>query len=238
MQGRFAEAEQLAQEAFTIGRQFHAEAVTGTLGLQMFSLRREQGRLKELEPMVKYFLTEHHDAAAWKPGLAVIYAELGRRQDAQNQFEHLARFDFADVPRDSMWMATMTYLADVCTFLNDRGRAAELYQLLLPYANRNVIIGALAVCCGAVSRHLGALASILGRWDDAHRHFTHALAMNSNLGARPFLAHTQYQYAVMLLSRHQPGDSDKAATLLKDALATTRELGMRALEQRITAGLA
>jgi tetratricopeptide (TPR) repeat protein len=237
MQGRFVEAEQLAQQAFTIGRQLKAETASGTLGLQMFSLHREQGRLKELEPLVKYFLTQHEGAAAWRPGLAVIYAELGRRQDAQEQFEHLARFDFADIPRDSMWMATMTYLADVCSFLNDQARAAKLYQLLLPYAHLNVSIGASVVCCGAVSRYLGSLAATLERWSDAQCHFDHALTMNATLGARPFLAHTQYQYATMLLSRDQPGDSTRAANLLKDALATARELGMNALEERIIAGL-
>ena len=116
MQGRFAEAEQLAQRAFAIGRHINAETATGTLGLQMFSLRREQGRLKELEPLVKYFLEQRKEAPTRRPGLAVIYAELGRSQDARDQFEQLARFDFADIPRDSLWMATMTYLADVCTF--------------------------------------------------------------------------------------------------------------------------
>jgi hypothetical protein len=40
----------------------------------------------------------------------------------------------------------------------------------------------------------------------------------------------------MLLSRDQPRDSEKAATLLKDALATARELGMQALEERIISG--
>jgi tetratricopeptide (TPR) repeat protein len=203
------------------------------LGLQMFSLRREQGRLRELEPLVKYFLAQHKEAGAWRPGLAVIYAELGRREEAQDQFEHLARFDFADIPRDSMWMATMTYLADVCTFLHDKARAAMLYEMLLPYEHLNVVSGGPAVCCGAVSRHSGALAATLERWDDAQSHFDHALTRNADLGARPFLAQTQYQYAVMLLTRDQPGDSTKAATLLKEALATARELGMRALEERI-----
>jgi tetratricopeptide (TPR) repeat protein len=232
MQGRFAETERFAEQAFAIGRQLHAERATGVLGLQMFSLRREQGRLKELEPLVKYFLTQHEEAAAWRPGLAVIYSELGRSHDAQDQFEHLARFDFADIPRDSMWMITMTYLADVCTFLQDKARAATLYKMLLPDAHLNVVIGAAVVCCGAVSRYLGSLAATLEQWSDAQRHFDHALTMNAALGARPFLAHTQYQYAVMLLSRDQPGDSTKAATLLKNALATARELGMRALEEQ------
>jgi hypothetical protein len=47
---------------------------------------------------------------------------------------------------------------------------------------------------------------------------------------------TQYQYATMLLSRDHFGDSDKAAVLLKDALATARELGMQTLERHITSG--
>ena len=59
--------------------------------------------------------------------------------------------------------------------------------------------------------------------------------MNAHMGARPWLAHTQYQYATMLLAREQSGDSEKARELLKAALITARELGMRALEERVTA---
>ena len=55
------------------------------------------------------------------------------------------------------------------------------------------------------------------------------------MGARPWLAHTQYQYATMLLTRDQPSDRDKAVELHKAALATVRDLGMRALEERLTA---
>jgi DNA-binding NarL/FixJ family response regulator len=59
--------------------------------------------------------------------------------------------------------------------------------------------------------------------------------MNARMGAQPWLAHTQHDYATMLLARHQPGDPEKAAVLLHEALTTARELGMRALEDRITA---
>jgi len=38
----------------------------------------------------------------------------------------------------------------------------------------------------------------------------------------------------MLLTRDQPKDGEKARGLLKAALITARELGMRALEERIT----
>src|SRR5712691_13191867 len=122
-------------------------------------------------------------------------------------------------------------------------RARTLYQLLLPYAGRTVIISNAAACYGALSRYLGALATTLGRWDEAAQHFEDALAMNARMETRPWLAHTQYQYATMLLTRDQSGDpstgsgqaSEKARELLRAALITARELGMRALEERLTA---
>ena len=202
----------------------------------MFTLRREQGRLRELEPAVRYFV-QQHTAAAWRPGLALIYSELGRTREARTEFEYLARHDFTDLPRDALWMASMTYLTDVCTFLGDTARAAILYQLLLPYTERTVVIGNAVACYGAMSRYLGALATTMGYWGTAAQHFEDALAMNARMEAWPWLAHTQYAYATMLLARSQPGDHDKATTLLDLALVTARELGMRALEERLVAHL-
>jgi class 3 adenylate cyclase/tetratricopeptide (TPR) repeat protein len=235
MRGRFEDSERLAQQALAIGQRLQREAVAGVFGLQMFALRREQGRLKEVEPVVRFFVQQHSAAAAWRPGLALIYAELGRTPEARAEFENLAQHDFADLPRDSLWMGTMTYLADICAFLGDRPRADTLYRTLIPFAGSNVVIGEAVVCYGALSRYLGALATILERWNEAAQHFEDALAMNARMDARPWLAHTQYQYAWMLLARDLAGDRDKAAALLKAALATARELGMRALEERITA---
>ena len=85
----------------------------------------------------------------------MIYSELGRTREARTEFEYLARHDFTDLPRDALWMASMTYLTDVCTFLGDTARAATLYQLLLPYAERTVVIGNAVACYGAMSRYLG-----------------------------------------------------------------------------------
>jgi DNA-binding CsgD family transcriptional regulator len=149
----------------------------------------------------------------------------------------MAQHDFTDLPRDALWMASMTYLTDVCTSLGDTARAATLHQLLLPYAARTVVIGNAVACYGAMSRYLGALATTMGHWDTAVQHFEHALTMNARMDARPWLAHTQHAYVTMLLARHQPGDGDKATALFDAALRTARELGMRALEERLTARL-
>jgi class 3 adenylate cyclase/tetratricopeptide (TPR) repeat protein len=235
MSGRFEESERLAQQALAIGQRVQTEAASGIFGQQMFALRRQQGRLKEVEPVVRMFVQQNSAAAAWRPGLAVIYSELGLTDDARKEFEELAQEDFADLPPDVAWLGTMTYLVDVCTFLEDRARAATLYQILKPFDGANVVVGSGIACHGALSRYLGALATVLERWDDAVRHFDDALAMNARMNALPWLAHTQERYAAMLLARGDSGDRDKAAALLDEALATARELGMRALEERITA---
>jgi hypothetical protein len=62
------------------------------------------------------------------------------------------------------------------------------------------------------------------------------------MGTRPWLAHTQHDYAAMLLARNRPGDRETARRLIQEALASYRELGMRSwadtaseLEHAITA---
>ena len=130
LDGRFAEGEQLAQQALAIGQRLQSEGVDGVFGMQMFTLRREQGRLHELAPVVRHFVQQHGAASTWRPGLALIYSELGREREARAAFEQLATHDFADLPQDSLWLPCVTYLAEVCAFLGDARCAATLYRLL------------------------------------------------------------------------------------------------------------
>src|SRR5471032_2394595 len=44
--------------------------------LQIFTLRREQGRLRDLGPMVTMFARSNPAATTWQPGLALLYVEL------------------------------------------------------------------------------------------------------------------------------------------------------------------
>jgi DNA-binding NarL/FixJ family response regulator len=76
------------------------------------------------------------------------------------------------------------------------------------------------------------LAATMQRWPDAVRHFEAALEMNARQGARPWLAHTRYQYAAMLLARGVPEDRERAIALIDEALQAAREVGMNALAER------
>src|ERR1051325_2897780 len=100
-----------------------------------------------------------------------------------------------------------------------------------PYAQRWVSLVGVANQ-GTVSRLLGLLAITLGRWDEAKQHFEHALAEQQRLGVSLWVAWTEYNYARMLSRRGEAGDRGAALSLLSDALATSRELGLKTLLDR------
>ena len=137
--------------------------------MQMFTLRREQGRLSEVAPLVEMFVKEH-SATTWKPGLALMYAELGLTDKARDVFEQFAANEFMDIPQDGVWSASITFLAEVCTLLGDQCRAEVLYRLLSPYAGHTVLASEWA-CFGAGSRFLGQLSATMARWEQAEAHF-------------------------------------------------------------------
>jgi tetratricopeptide (TPR) repeat protein len=230
-EGRFTDAEQLAIQALNLGQRLQLQSAEGIFGMQMFMMRREQGRLHEVAPIVEMFVQEK-SASSWKPGLALMYAELGLTDKAKALFEQLAAGEFTDIPQDGVWPASMTFLAEVCAALGDRRRAEALYRLLSPYAGYAIVASEWA-CFGAASRFLGQLAATMGRWQEAEAHFDQAMAMNARMGAKPWLARTQYHFAQMLLARREPGDGERARILLDDAKSIAQELSMRSLERQV-----
>ena len=234
--GRFAEAEELAQEGLRLGQEAQNEGATTTFAIQMFTIRREQGRLDELEEAMAGFMKREPEVR-WKFALLYIHNELGR-EDVADEFEEIAAHDFADIPLDFNWLIGLTLIAEVCASLADARRAGLLYDLLLPYAERNIMAAVGAACNGPAARFLGQLAATMERWQDAEQHFERALAMSARMGALPYLAHTQREYAEMLLARDEPADRERAAALLREALQTAGELGMTLLSERTRSALA
>ena len=234
-EGRLEESERLAREALALGDRMPGLDAEGVYGLQMFSVRREQGRLAELAPVVAHFVQRTAAAATWRPGLALVYSELGLAAEARAAFESTVANGLESIPKDARWVTCMAYLAEVCAFLGDAERAAALYAELLPFDGRNLISPPNVACFGAASRHLGMLAGTMKRWAEAEQHFEDALEMNARQGGRPWLAHTQHQYAAMLLARNANGDRERALAFLDEALAAAREIGMAGLAERAAA---
>lgn len=231
MEGRFADAERLIAEAAAIGGGLYRAAAIAQQ-IQMNAVRRELGRLEELaatEPFVRGMADQFPRVSSLRVELALLYADLRRENEARAQFELLATEDFREFPRDAIWPTTMSELCEVCHFLRDTRRAATLYELLHPYAGRNVLGAFASFSWGSLARSLGVLAKMLGDWSAAERHFELALARNEAFGARPWIARTQLGYAEMLYAR---SETARAADLASRALSTAEELGMRPLAQQ------
>ena len=218
--GDLPRAEALAGEAEALGAGFSAHDTSGVYGVQMFSIRREQGRLAEAAP-VMHLMAQRGVGGAWTPGLAVVYAELDMRQQAADTFEKLAEHGFADLPADARLSPTLSYLTDVCVYLGDRERADILYERLQPWAN--LMIATLPVLCyGPAARYRGMLALTLGRTRQAVSHFKEAIERADGLESPLWRAHSEYWLA----------RASKDAAPAEAARATAERLGMGALGRR------
>jgi DNA-binding CsgD family transcriptional regulator/tetratricopeptide (TPR) repeat protein len=225
-EGRFAEAESLAEEADIFARFLSGNDAAGGYGVQVFSIRREQGRLDEARPLVEAVARFDQAGSTWRPALAVLYAELGWHDDAARELAFLAADGFAAVPRDSLWWGSLSYLADACVALGDREVAAAVYRELAPARGLVVQVGNLLAAYGAVDRYLGALSALLGRDRDAESHFESALRIDRRAGMPVWLARTQVAYGRFLAGRARPRDLERAAAMLRAGYDTARSCGM------------
>jgi class 3 adenylate cyclase len=231
LEGDFDAAQEIADRALALSRRLENPAGGLTFySIQISRIWQERGSFEQLEAGLKARIADLPHVG-WRTRLAYIYAELDRLDEARAEFEYLAKNDFGDIQRDLLWTLSIGYLAEVAAVLGDRRRGERLYELLLPSADRNVVV-LNSACNGSVSRQLGLLANALGRPADADRHFADALALHQRLESPPLIARTQYDQARILLARGSPVDREHALQLASRALDTARRLGMARLAEK------
>ena len=164
-----------------------------------------------------------------------LFEEALAADDARRELDLLTADDFAELRHGGAWNYSITFLSQLCADLDDRARAAELYEMLLPQERFNVVSGITFVSCGAASLCLARLAATLDRPEAAARHFEDALQLHERLQARPLLADTRYRYAVAILDQKAVGTREQAHALAQLAADDAAEVGMPVLHQRSAA---
>jgi DNA-binding SARP family transcriptional activator len=234
--GRLADANALIREAHALGERAQPEAAIPVYRLQRYTLNDFLGRLEDVEPEIRDLVVEYPARPVFLCALARLNAVLGRPSEAAETLDELSADDFSALPFDQEWLFGMSLLAETAALAGHTDSAPILYRLLLPWAALNVVDQAEGIR-GSLSRYLGMLAASLHRWTDAEQHFDKALAMNTSMGARPWLAQTQHDYARILLTRGASGDRRRAGELLDQVRSTYRELGMKSYEASVAATL-
>jgi tetratricopeptide (TPR) repeat protein len=240
LRGRFDQALRLIEEVEREGRRLgrpDAEAITMTL---MGTVALEQGGFGELGAPGKEWWERAPDLvlanAHERPGhlLEATAARLllahGRAEEAAAELDRsLTRALASSGPR---WLGAMADLAVVAAGTGDTRAAARLYEAMLPYRGRLVVLGGAAATWGPVSHYLGELAATTGQTADAVRHFEDAIEFEERIGALPYLAHS---LAGMGGALTRSGDAARAAGCLTRARGIARRLGMTVLLGRLGA---
>jgi tetratricopeptide (TPR) repeat protein len=228
LDGRLEEAEREVFESARVQARFQVARpfVDVVVGLQLFWLALLRGRHALVLPMME------KEAASFSPmhvmhlGIARLQVEVGRTDAARATLERLAP-TLPTLPRDENWVYIVAIAAETCVRLGDRARAAELYELLLPYANVGTAVGYTIVCTGSVARQLGSLAALLGHADECDALFEKALAHADGLRSPALRAWIELDYARALRGRSRSGARAKRRKLLASVLESAERLAMQ-----------
>ena len=108
--GRLDEAETRAQRSHEWTRLFTGRDAAGVYGIQMFGIRREQGRLAELAPVIRILAADGTRGGSWRPGLVSVLVELGMEEEARRELGARRRRRARSVPRVAL--ARLAHLPD------------------------------------------------------------------------------------------------------------------------------
>jgi class 3 adenylate cyclase len=212
--GNLDEAEQLANTAFEMATDTGQPDGITVYGTQLSVVRRLQGRSEELLPIVARIIEE----IPTMPGYTATYA--AHLCDADHDAEALELLLKACaggfvLPYDAAWSTAMGYWASAAAHLQHEESAAKLYPLILPFGEF-VSLTSITVS-PPLALYLGELAAVLGRLEDAERHFKEAERIGVQMSAPYFLGRTYLEWATALVR----------AARLEDA----RVLARKALQQ-------
>lgn len=141
-----------------------------------------------------------------------------------------------DLQDDFAMLAIPAAASLACAHLRDAERASELHALIEPYAGQFVDWGPSWI--GAATHHLALLAATMGRLDEAHARFAEAVRVYEDVGALPWRARAQVEWAELLQARGTDGDAERAQDLLSRAARTADELDLPGVARRASAALA
>ena len=229
--GDLAASEVEAAEAFRIGTDSGQPEVTAVYGVQLFEIRRQQGRLAEIEQSAAEAAERFTGVPMMRALLAALYCELGKPGEAARLLALDAVDGFAHFPYDLLWLYGLTAYAEVCAALHDTDRAAELYARLAPW-HAQIPAAPQIASAGAVALYLGMLATILERFDDAGGHFAEGMEIHRRLQSPYFIARNQLEEARMLLARAGSDDIRRAAVLLDQVDDAAGRYGFGALTSK------
>jgi tetratricopeptide (TPR) repeat protein len=203
-------AEMGAAQTAAVIADFFGPRLSGYLGWG----REELRRLDEWAQAVGLSVEPHTKAYYLVCG--------GEREEAVNVLDEAADHYAAEPEKTRHDFGTLVLLLETAV-LAKHTRAAEILLNLLASAAYKAT-GLSNLTC--VARHLGGAAALLGRYEEARKHYKEAIKVCTEMRFRPELALTRLQLAELLLE-HYPKERAEALEHLDFAIAEFRDMKMQ-----------
>lgn len=230
--GRSEEVEALAERCLAIAQELHDPdgfgVYTGQYGVALWM----RGRLLELEPIYLDLMRAEPDVPLWPGVVGWIWLGEGRMEAARGMLDRLHARD--ESPEGMHTLLGLYTKADLVAALGDDELVGEMWEALLPYADRAVPIAMGAACFGVIARPLGQLALRMGRTDEGIAHLERAVEITARMGARPWLVDAQLALADALLDAGRT-DDPRLPQLVDEASGTIASLDLAVFSTRLNA---
>jgi hypothetical protein len=224
--GHLDEADRIAGTGLEVAMRNNEPDAAVVFASSVVQLRYEQGRLAELQPLVAQTAAGTANVPAWQGAHALACACAGLHDEARHLLRNGARPGF--LPPDTTYDTGLAMFALAAAIVEDAASARPLYDML-------AACGTAVICNGAnawmtTPHHRGALASLLGRFDEAERELATAAELHERICAPIWLARTRFEQLRLRDRRGaeaREGLADDAARLEVEA----RRLGAADVER-------
>jgi tetratricopeptide (TPR) repeat protein len=227
--GQFEEAEDLLAKGLAIGGRAQDPNARLFYAVAHYTVIWGKGQFDESLSFLKQLVERYPLLPGWRAQIPRVYLFLGRFEEGRQEFEALSRNKFEVLGADGSYLSSLAALSVASFLLDDAGRAQQLYELLRPYAGRNIVTGNAALGGGAVSHPLGLAAAAMREWDIAETLLQQGIEKNANMGGRMWLAMARHDYGRVLMARRRPGDLERARREFVQSRALATEIGMTAV---------
>jgi DNA-binding SARP family transcriptional activator/tetratricopeptide (TPR) repeat protein len=232
--GEFAQARASIAALLPDSRELFPEVAAEVELMWSFVLARESGDFASLLPLLQAALA----AAPGQLGLRAIAAEVavlsGDSDAARDHLARVAAHGFEDIHEDFLTLGVLSLAAGVAAELGDRELAEIVHARLVPWHDRNVILG-LAAFHRPVALTLGALDHALGNPDSALKHLQAAERRGERMNAPPWRAEALHMQGRVLAALGRQPD---AARAFSHAREIARSYGGELLARRAGSALA
>jgi DNA-binding CsgD family transcriptional regulator len=216
--GEFGAAEATCTRLRELSASTGTKDTEGSVGLQMYMIRRETGALESVRPLIT---GDENPAEQWPPGLLAIYTELGLRRSAARLLDWMFENDSLD-HGTSQRPGVLAFIAEAVLLLEDEAAARRLRPLMAEFSGLNLVCGEFSALFGSADHYLAAIDSLLGTGQPENL-FAAALELDVKSGSP---VHEAQTLAALVAHRRRRGTAHRDDEPAIRAGALVEKLGL------------